>query len=376
MVRIVVAGDYCPIYRVAEQLNKGDYSFFDGVKGIVEKSDYALVNLECPVVDTDAKPIKKCGPNLRTISKVVDSICYGGFSGVTLANNHFRDFGDEGCNTTINELKRQNIDFVGGGCNLVQAQAILYKNISSKTFAIINFCENEFSIATDSRAGSAPIDLVDNYKQIQEARANADYVLLIVHGGHEFYQLPSPRMKKLYRHFVDLGVDVVVNHHQHCYSGYEYYKGKPIVYGVGNFCFDSYRNRDSIWNEGYMVNITFDSDINIELIPYQQCNHSSSIDLLDAENAENFKQRIAELNEVIANDTLLLEKFNEFAETKRRDVMRLFASYHNRYLNAAAARSIIPYPLRKGESEAIENYVTCESHIDVVHRIISSLNNE
>ena len=375
MVRIIVAGDYCPMHRVADLLDKGDYSFFDKIKSVTEKSDYAIVNLECPIVEGEAKPIKKCGPNLRTISKVVDSVRYGGFNGVTLANNHFRDFGDEGCNTTINELRRHNLDFVGGGSNLAEAQQVLYKKIQGKTLAVVNICENEFSIASSNRAGSAPIDLVDNYNQIREARANSDYVLLIIHGGHEFYRLPSPRMKKMYRHFVDLGVDAVVNHHQHCYSGYEYYKGKPIVYGLGNLCFDSPGNRDSIWNDGYMVKISFDTVTDIELIPYKQCNHNPLVELLDDKNTEEFNLTIAELNEVIANDALMIEKFNEFVETKRRDVMRLFASYHNRYLNAAAARSIIPYPLRSGEIEALENYTTCESHRDVVSRILSSLHN-
>ena len=42
-------------------------------------------------------------------------------------------------------------------------------------------------------------------------------------------------MKETYRFFVDCGADAVINHHQHCYSGYEYYKDKFICYGLGNF---------------------------------------------------------------------------------------------------------------------------------------------
>lgn len=43
-------------------------------------------------------------------------------------------------------------------------------------------------------------------------------------------------MQEIYRFFVDIGADAVINHHQHCYSGYEVYKEKPIFYGLGNFC--------------------------------------------------------------------------------------------------------------------------------------------
>jgi poly-gamma-glutamate synthesis protein (capsule biosynthesis protein) len=45
-------------------------------------------------------------------------------------------------------------------------------------------------------------------------------------------------MVETYRFFIEAGADAVVNHHQHCICGYEVYKGKPIFYGLGNFCFD------------------------------------------------------------------------------------------------------------------------------------------
>lgn len=52
-----------------------------------------------------------------------------------------------------------------------------------------------------------------------------------MHGGHEHYQLPSLRMQETYRFFIDAGADVVVNHHQHCFSGYEIYNNKYIFMG-------------------------------------------------------------------------------------------------------------------------------------------------
>lgn len=49
----------------------------------------------------------------------------------------------------------------------------------------------------------------------------------------------------------------MVNHHQHCFSGYEIYNNKYIFYGLGNFCFDNPVKRNSIWNEGYMLSLNF-----------------------------------------------------------------------------------------------------------------------
>ena len=102
---------------------------------------------------------------------------------------------------------------------------------------IFNFCENEWSIAESDNPGANPMDIIDNANQIKYARELADYVIVIVHGGHEYYNLPSPRMQKQYRFYADQGADIVVGHHTHCISGNEVYKGVPIYYSLGNFIF-------------------------------------------------------------------------------------------------------------------------------------------
>ena len=112
MVQIIIAGDFCPKDRVADLLNEEKYSEVLGeVKTIVEGADYALVNLEAPIVKGEAIPIKKSGPNLKCSDKVIGAIKYIGFKGVTLANNHFYDYGEEGAITTFRELKASGIDY-------------------------------------------------------------------------------------------------------------------------------------------------------------------------------------------------------------------------------------------------------------------------
>lgn len=364
-MNIIVAGDYCPRYRIAEMLLNSDYSYFDEISDIIRSADYSIVNLECPICESDISPIVKCGPALKTNTNVVKSIKYAGFKCATLANNHFRDFGDIGCNNTINELANHLIDHVGGGNTLKEAQRVLYKDIKGERLAIINICENEFSIATETTAGAAPIDIIDNYHQILEAKSNAKYVLMIIHGGHEMYQLPSPRMKKLYRHYVDLGVDAVINHHQHCYSGYEYYKGKPIVYGIGNLCFGSPNEQISKWNEGYLVNILFcKEDVKINLTPYEQdCNKTNA--RIAVSDDPSFHSKIKELNDIIADDDLLSVNFNNWIASCYKSKLSLFSSYHNRYLNAAASRGYIPRPASRRELVSLLNNIACESHRDI-----------
>ena len=371
-MKVLIAGDFLPKYRIQELIDNRDYSMMNSIRSVTDRADYSIVNLECPIVTDGAKPIEKGGPNHGTTIGAVEAIKYAGFDCVTLANNHFRDFGDTGCCATIEGLRTYGLDIVGGGLNLNEAQKVMYKNIGGKILSVVNICENEFSIATTTRAGSAPLDAIDNYNQIIEARQNSDYVLVIVHGGHEHYQLPSPRMKKTYRHFIELGADAVVNHHQHCYSGFETFNGKPILYGLGNLCFDSEKKRSATWYEGYMVTIDFRDkyDIAISLQPYHQCKNGATISLMDNKDTEEFHNKIKELNSIISNDELLALEFDKFVDRIKRSVKLLFASYHNKYLNGAARRGYLPILISDREMRINGNCIRCESHLDVVQHVL------
>ena len=270
MISILVSGDFVPNNRVYDLLLQRDFkTLWSNVVDI--KSDYKILNLECPIITRkDIRPIEKHGPSLKSIPIAIEAIQYAGFNCVTLANNHLKDYDEEGIQDTLSVLDRYEIDYVGGGLSLEDASSILYVDQNDIKFAIVNVCEEEFSIASERNAGANLDEPVNTYYRIKEARSNADYVILIIHGGPEHYNLPTPRMKAQYRFYVDIGADVVINHHQHCFSGYELYNGKPIFYGLGNLSFDS-KLRDSIWNTGYMVNLLFSrTEIKFEILPYTQ----------------------------------------------------------------------------------------------------------
>lgn len=180
----------------------------------------------------------------------------------------------------------------------------------------MNCCEHEFSIATDTTAGANPLNPIQQYYNIQEARTKADYVLVIVHGGHEHYALPSPRMKETYRFFIDAGADAIINHHQHCYSGYEIYHGKPIFYGLGNLLFDHKSERHGPWNEGFMVSLRLDKQTlpQFELYPYTQCNERPSVIPMNEAERKIFAERIDKLNQIISNEDQLNTTFETWAQ--------------------------------------------------------------
>lgn len=364
---LLIAGDYCPRDRVAILIEEGLPVFSDSIIQRIKNVDYSLVNFECSVVDSSMNPIAKCGPHLGCSEKAVAVLKHAGFKGVTLANNHFRDFGNEGVKRTIAELDKVGLDHVGGGNSIEEASDILLKRIDGKVVAFINICENEFSIASSNRGGSAPLDIVDMYHRIKVAREKADFVVVIVHGGHEHFQYPSPRMKKLYRFFVESGADAVVNHHQHCYSGGEMYMGKPIIYGLGNFCFDHPKKRAGIWNEGYMVILNFsDSCIQYNLIPYIQCDEKPIVEVMEGDKFNSFWESFQSISNTIGDDERLREVNNEFIKRRSSALLSPFTPYLNEYVQLAAGRRFIPFLIPKKKMAKMLGVIQCEAHRDIL----------
>ena len=365
-MKILIAGDYCQRYRVDGIVKEKRFGeLFDEVKPIIKSSDYSIVNFEFPIVlnKDSAKPIPKCGPNLKGTLEAVDAVKYAGFKCCTLANNHILDQGEQCCLDTKKELEKAGVDAVGVGHNISEAANILYKVINGETIAIINCCEHEFTIATDTSAGASPLNPIQQYYAIQDAKKKADYVLVIVHGGHEHFQLPSPRMQETYRFFIDAGADAVVNHHQHCYSGYEVYNGKPIFYGLGNFCFDDPKSRNGIWNEGYMVILSFEQKhIGYELIPYTQCNEKPSVELVNDRNV--FDKNIEKLNTIIHDTKELKRQVDDYYSSTAAGMLLMHQPYENRILNKLYRMNLLPSLVSKAKYLRLLNYIYCESHND------------
>lgn len=365
MSKIVIAGDFTTVDRGKEAIHQ--HTAFDkGITKILSEADISILNLETPVVTSSAKPIHKIGESLKTDEEAISYLKESGVNAVTLANNHFNDYGLEGINDTIQALKKEGIDFVGGGRNEEELRRILYKEIEDTKIAFLNYCETEFSI--EKGYGSNPLNPITLFYDIKEARNNADIIIVIIHGGHEGYELPSPRMKQLYRYAVDLGANVVINHHQHRFSGFEIYHNAPIFYGLGNFFFD-----DPIgsyyWTTGYLVEIKIDrNNISSALpIPYIQClNNITSTRIMTYEETILFHSNIDRLNKIILDDSLLKEEFLKFCNRKKANYWIDLTPYSNRYLRALCKRGFLPKFTNSIRKLKILNNIRCESHRDVL----------
>lgn len=363
-MKILIAGDFVPRNRLVPLVEKANFeNIFGEVRNIVSSVDYAIVNFESPIVEDGDIPIPKCGPNLRCTPKAVDAIKYAGFGCATLANNHIRDFGDSAVKRTINELSKKEVSFVGAGANIKEASQIHFKTIGGESLAIVNCCENEFSIATNEHYGANPLNPVKQFYSIKEAKEKADYVAVIVHGGHEHHQLPSPRMQDTYRFFIDAGADLVVNHHQHCYSGYEIYNGKPIVYGIGNFCMDKNPIMlGQIWNYGYLLIWNSEEPCCVQIQPYEQCGETPGVHLLPL---DTFDVHIQKLNEIIINRKSLEDQTESYYSTTSINVRNnVLEPIQNRIIAGLQHRGLLPSLVTKKWLLKLQDFIICESHRD------------
>lgn len=367
-MKILIAGDFVPQHRVTDLFAEKKYAeVLSEVKPIAEQSDFSIVNLEAPVIYGKPTPITKTGPNLSCSENAVEALRWAGFNCVTLANNHFYDQGEQGVEGTLKACKKCGMSYVGAGRNLQEAKTVLYKDIEGKILAIVNCCEHEWSIASDKHGGSNPLNPIKQYYAIQNAKKRADYVLVVVHGGIEMYQYPTPRMQETYRFFIDAGADAVVNHHQHCYSGYEIYHEKPIFYGLGNFCFDKNDGENDIWNDGYMVEISFvDDETSFNSIPYKQCTNIPTVCLCSNKDKNTFNNNIAVINNIIQDERMLIDIFKKHIDSIYE--RRLFAlePHANKVVNLLKKKRLLPRQIGQKSIKSMYMRVSCESNSETL----------
>jgi len=374
-VEILFCGDLAPI-GTNEKLLLDGIDLFSDVRSEIQKSDIVFVNLEAPLTNSNNKILKN-GPCLKANPKVITNIKKAGFNLVGLANNHIMDYGKQGLTDTIQSCKQEDIDTIGAGNNLEEAQKIFYKTVDNVQIAIIAIAEHEFSIASKYSAGSAPLDIIDNYNQIKEAKSNADVVIVTLHGGNEYFQYPRPLLRKACKHFIDLGVDAVICHHIHTVGAYEEYQEKFISYGLGNFLFDSTEEKKN-WDKGYMVRLSIDksleNEISFEIIPYSQHIDYPGIKKLKGNDKELFLKELENINDTLKNNELWLKKWDDWCEKKSKSyIVSNYLPFKFRGIGVITRNINLSKILSlKNTIPSKLNYLECESHREVLVNILKN----
>lgn len=363
-MKILITGD---LFVSDQYFSK---NIFDkSIQDLFSTSDYRIINLEAPITDDRSEnKIIKTGPHLRMSEQTAVSFLKQlNIDGVTLANNHILDYGAKGLLDTFDNLKSNKIANVGAGANLKDAAKYITLNSEGMEIAIINFCENEWSIAEEDSHGANPMDIIDNAYQIKEAKASHDKVIVIVHGGHEYYNLPSPRMQKQYRFYADQGADIVVGHHTHCISGNEVHKGVPIYYSLGNFLFTSQSTIED-WYTGLVLEVNIEKgNLTTQLHPVEQQKETFELSLLHGKKREDIMKRISKYNAIIADEEKLKNEWDNYVDSKHDVYLNYWSPFSfisNRYVRGVLNRLGIKGLNKKGIALAL-NLMRCEAHADM-----------
>jgi poly-gamma-glutamate synthesis protein (capsule biosynthesis protein) len=337
---------------------------------LVRIADIAITNLEAPLLK-NGKAIKKTGPAIKASPETIYALKYAGFNLLTLANNHIMDYGELGLRSTLDLCQANGISTVGAGINYEKASETFYIEIKGIKISILNFAENEWSTTNGSSPGAHPLNPLANFYKIREAKEKSDFVIVIIHGGHELYTLPSPRMKLTYRFFADAGADAIFGHHPHCFSGYELYKNSLIFYSLGNFLFEPFSPVPKCWYHGLaiMLKISKVSNVNFDLIPYSQSYPSTGIHLIH--DKINFLKELEKINSTINDDFLLQREFEFFVENKLSKLYKNYLEPMNSIIFRLLKKMGIKKTLLSAEKKRLYlNLIRCESHRDVIIHLL------
>jgi poly-gamma-glutamate synthesis protein (capsule biosynthesis protein) len=208
---------------------------------LLADADYRIANLECPLATT-GKAIATKIYTFRADPRAV-RVLKGRFDAVSVANNHSGDYGRAAFLETLSVLDGAGIRYFGGGRNLVEAHAPLWIEKKGLRIAVLGYDEflpRAFEAGADF-PGIAWSEDSHVISDIRAARAaGADIVIPFMHWGWEYEDGPNERQRQLARAMIDAGADAVVGGHPHVTQRAEVYRGKPIIYSLGNFVFDGF----------------------------------------------------------------------------------------------------------------------------------------
>lgn len=377
-IKLLIFGDICPVADTAPAFASGrpQAILSDNILRLIAEADLTVGNLECAVTDAP-KPIRKAGPVLYTAPASVHTLAAAGFSALSLANNHIRDCGPAGVDSTIQACAEAGIATFGAGASQAHAKEPFIADIKGRKIAFVSFAEEEFNAASDSGSGAATLDVYYDFDRLALMRATVDYLVVLYHGGIEYHPYPSPLLRKRCRRMAEAGADLVLCQHSHCTGTYERHGASTILYGQGNSLF-GYRPGDDSWNTSLLVSVAIGKDgADVSFIPCRT-GSDSRLHLADATGAAAISGAFEDRSARNGSDTFIAAEWLAFCRRAENLNMPLLLGW-NRYL-IFANRILRGLPLRiaygRRKRNITHNLIRCESHHEVLRTILSQYNFE
>lgn len=281
-----------------------DYSNFkycNKFHDLTKSTDFNIVNLECPITNIIEKEENQA-VNMASPEESVSLL--KPFNIVSLANNHIRDYKTKGIVDTLNVLNKNEIKYFGIGEN--QKDAIKPLLIEKDGYKLAFFGATRYANASlEKGLGTAKDSFLLMKKQIKQLKKEGYFVVPYFHWGYEYVRIPSPKERRLAHKCIDAGADVVIGSHPHIYQGIEEYKGKTIVYSLGNFIFHSSVFKglapvedDPRLNESFVFSITINKDLSYKTEIYGYETNDHGIVFYDQKNNNSLIKEVEKISEI------------------------------------------------------------------------------
>lgn len=282
---------------------------------MMRDADITCINNEF-TFSTRGAPLKNKVYTFRAHPSNVGILKEMGVDIVSLANNHVYDYGKESLIDTMATLEQAGIEYVGAGHDLDEAMEPVYFEVQGKTVAFVAASRAEKYKMTPQATKDSPgiLRCYDTalFKQvIKKARENSDYVIAYVHWGTEFTHKLEDVQLSTGKEYLDAGADIVIGAHPHRLQGIEFYKGKPIIYSLGNFWFNDETVDTVLLKIRFFGNDT-EEYLELKVVPAIQADLRTTIVTDDAERERIFSllERIS-VNAEISGKGIITERAAE-----------------------------------------------------------------
>lgn len=245
-----------------------------GIKGILSSfllnemlsADMTVINEEFPF-STRGTPMEDKQFTFRVNPSYVNIFKESGVDMASLANNHALDYGTDALTDSFTTLDKAGIFYSGAGNSRERASKPYITKWNNKSIGVLSASRvipvADWNIDNRSPGLLCTYDSTALVNSIKAAKKQCDFVAVYVHWGVERENMPQEYQQELAKAYINAGADLVIGSHPHVPQGVEYYNGKPIIYSLGNYIFNT--NMES----AYAVKCTLDDKLKptIQLIP-------------------------------------------------------------------------------------------------------------
>lgn len=361
-LKIVIAGDLLPSSDNTSLFEAGDvWALFDQkILDLFQQADFSIVNLEGPLTSAATKQ-RKVGPVLKAAPDVVHGISALGVTCMALANNHFTDYLQQGCNEALDTLDRASIKHIGAGINRSLINTHVSFTCGEKKICVYNVSESFFNHADEKNAG---VNIYDEYivcNEIKRLKQSHHFLIVIYHGGAEMCPYPTPIVRLRFRRMSDCGADFITAQHTHCIGCMEQYGSSYLLYGQGNFFMEHMRS--PLARQGLVTEIIL-GDGMPEIKQHVVRISSGKLIYDESQDLTSFYERTEE----IKDEALATKRYEDFVWGNKDLKNKYYQAYKGNFFGRLLFRRFFPHTFM----HYIENHYTQQQ----LSRIVFSLESD